>query len=255
MKIKNILYLFLLITIVMAPDICAMEQPNGQTEQLSRRPYPSNLPLLLYCGHHLNDESYLSKLPIELIVEIINHASKIQKDQDSLNKRNDRDLLHVVKVNSKDGVSRLLNEPYIDINVKDNVGYTPLILATMTNYPKIVQILLDKGANPNIQGRFGWTALIWAVLTNNLKIALMLLDKNANPNIQNRDGRTALIEAVINNKPKIVQMLLNANANLNIQDQRGNTALVIAFSQNNQAIIDLIINAKEKLDNVGTSKS
>jgi len=147
---------------------------------------------------------------------------KIQNDQDLLNLRNGEGLLNAMKTDDKDKVRHLLNEPYIDVNVKDKYGSTPLILTVQKNNPTIVEMLLDKGANPNIQDYDGYTALYWAIEKNNLEIVPMLFDKGANPNIQNNEGYTALDWAK---------------------------------SKRNQVIINLIIKAKEKLYNVGTSVS
>jgi len=244
MKIKNILYVFLWINIVVASNIHTMEQP---TEQPLHRAYPSYLPLLLLYGWNF-EESCLSKLPPELIVELINHMRKIQNDQDLLSLRNGEDLLNAMKIDDKDKIRQLLNEPYIDINVKDEYGYAPLIWATKSNNSKIVKILLNKGANPNMQDNRGDTPLIWAVNNNNPEIIRILLGKGANPNIQNRNGHTPLIWAARNNKPEIVRILLDKGADPNIAGNDRYTPLDWATSHGTQAIINLIIKAKEKLD-------
>jgi len=227
MKIKNI---FLLISIVIAPAIHAMEQPNRQqTEQPSRRPYPANLPRLLYFGDR-EDESCLNMLPDELIAEIISHIKKIQTDQDLLNVKNDRNLLNAVRGNYKGRIiRRLLKESYIDVNITDRFGNTLLFLAVENFNRKIVRMLLDKGANLNIQNNNGTTALMRAVEHEDSKTVTLLLDNGADPDIQNKQGHTTLMWAVEHHiKPEIVQLLLDANANLNIQDKDGYTALICA---------------------------
>jgi len=284
MKIKHILFTFLLINIIVASDICAMEQPNKQkTEQPSLRPYPSNLPALIFFGWDKSEESYLNKLPLELIVKIINHTRGI---------KNGQYLLNAVKANHKDEVERLLKEAYIDVNVKDENDYTPLIWAAISNDSGIVKILLDKagnlnvqdkygstplsigvrnnnseivqlllakGANLNIEDQYGQVPLNWAVIERNTEIVQMLLNNGANPNMQGVFRSTALHWAVKSEKPKIVQILLDNGANPNIQNKYRRTALHLAIKKKNQAIINLIIKAKEKLDytsaNIGTSGS
>jgi len=283
MKIKNILYVFLLINIMIAPAIHAMEQPNKQkTEQPSPRPYPSNLPRLLLSGCLKNEESCLSKLPMELIVEIINHIRKIQKDQDLLNARNDRDLLDAVIVNDENGVRRLLKEPYIDANIKDENGCMPLFWAISNNHSEIVKMLLDKGAHLDMQDAYGgrtpliWalrcnkstiaqilidkgahldirddlgcTALHWAVIQNNQEIVQILIDQGANIDIQDNEGHNLLYWAVRNNKPEIVRILLDKGADPNMAGNDRYTPLYWALEKNNEAIINLIIEAKENLD-------
>jgi len=191
MKIKNILYVLLLVNIMTVSDVLAMRQANKrqQPRQSSRRIYPPNLPLLLCCGCLKNEESCLNKLPLELIVEIINHARKIKTDQAA-------NVLTAVEANDKDKIRQLLNEPYIDINAKNKHERTPLNWATRKSNPEIVQMLLDNGADPNIQGKDGSTALHWAIIYNKLEIVQMLLDNGANPNIQDFNDCTALWWAI-----------------------------------------------------------
>jgi len=116
------------------------------------------------------------------------------------------DLLKAVKASNKNEVKRLLNEPYIDANIKGEYGKTPLILAIENSSPdggveellqrfrvtEIVKMLLDKGANPDIQDKWGNTALMWAAVKNNPETVQLLLDAGANPDIQDNDGWTAL---------------------------------------------------------------
>jgi len=270
-------------------SISPMEQPNAQP---SRRLYTSKLPLLLLSGRLKNNESCLSMLPTKLIAEIIKHIREIQNGQDLLNARNDRDLLDAVEANDENKVKQLLSKPYIDVNVKYNFGYTALNLAVQKYNPIIVQILLDKGANPDIQDHFGDTPLIWAAIeyypditqmllnkSANLdiqdnsgctalilavkqahdEVAEMLLDDGANPNIPDNNGYTPLYLAVKNNSRPIIRMLLNKGANPNIQNKLGETLLKYAISNEDPVTINLIIKAKEKLDcafaNIGTSRS
>jgi len=253
MKIKNILYVFLFINIMMITNIHAMEQPDKQkqTGQPLRRIYPSNLPFLLLYGWKC-DESCLSNLPKELIVEIINHTRNLQRGI-----QNGQYLLNAARANDKREVSRLLTQPYIDVNVKDEDGNTALIWAVKCiskawtpsyGNPEIVQMLLDKGANLGIQDNDGWTALHWAVRKNNPEIVQILLDNGANPNIQDNYGYTPLIRPAINNKQEIVQILLNKGANPDIQDDDGWTPLHCAAKYNNLEIVQLLLNVKANPD-------
>jgi ankyrin repeat protein len=45
------------------------------------------------------------------------------------------------------------------LNATDRSGNTAIVLATLNNQPAVVQILLDKGADPNIKGFDKETAL------------------------------------------------------------------------------------------------
>jgi ankyrin repeat protein len=85
----------------------------------------------------------------------------------------------------------LLEEKYIDPDIKDFGGKTPLLLAVNKGDIKLTNLLLTVGkADPNIQDSYGGdTALIFAVRSSNLKLTNLLLTVgNADPNIQNIYG-------------------------------------------------------------------
>ena len=61
-----------------------------------------------------------------------------------------------------------------DINVHNQVfGHTALIVAARFGYIKIVQALLDRGAEMNAEDNYGHTALYWAI--KNKKAAVVEL--------------------------------------------------------------------------------
>jgi len=59
-------------------------------------------------------------------------------------------------------VNYLISQPNVDVDSQENNGFTPLMLATYKNQEKVVQILLQKGAEKSIKDTFGKTALDYA---------------------------------------------------------------------------------------------
>jgi Ankyrin repeats (many copies) len=89
----------------------------------------------------------------------------------------------------------LLAHPGIDVNVKDHIGRTPLIIAAFAGDEALLDRLLarpDLEVNAVDQDR--QTALAWAALGGDPGVVKALLaDPRTNPGITNRpDGRTAL---------------------------------------------------------------
>jgi len=66
-----------------------------------------------------------------------------------------------------------------NLNAKDKVGRTPLMLAAWKGQTEILQLLLVNGANPNAENKSGTTALMYASRFGNLEAAHALLDKGA----------------------------------------------------------------------------
>ncbi len=82
----------------------------------------------------------------------------------------------------------------------------------------IIDLLLNKGANPNIQNAYGFTPLMYASEINSDLVAL-LLAKGANPNLKSREKKTALDFAQQSKLPatekeKIIQLLKAKGAKL-----------------------------------------
>jgi len=84
-----------------------------------------------------------------------------------------------------------------DVNARNQLGETPLIMAARNGHIEKIKVLLDHGADINSQGsEDGKTALIWAAHMNDADMTKLLLDKGANPNLKDRDGYTARTGAI-----------------------------------------------------------
>ncbi len=126
---------------------------------------------------------------------------------------------------------RALLKKGINVDAKDNVGVTALMIASEFGREKIVQALLDKGAQVNHQRKDGYTALIIASQEGNESVVRVLLDRGAKINYQAKNGVTALIIASQEGHEVIVQTLLARGAKVNIRENGGGTALEYAETQ------------------------
>lgn len=118
-----------------------------------------------------------------------------------------------------------------------------MIICRIADYEDIdiILMLLKHGADPNIQDAGGYTALMWSN-PDNKKIMQILLDNGAekNINVQNNNGDTILHiickkqyfhyqENVDRYKYKI-ENLLKHGADINIQNNNGDTPLMLYIS-------------------------
>jgi len=60
-------------------------------------------------------------------------------------------------------VLTLLLSGTINVNMQNDAGNTPIIVASDYGHSQIVKILLNNGADPNIENKNGWTAVDFAV--------------------------------------------------------------------------------------------
>ena len=99
-------------------------------------------------------------------------------------------------------------------------GYTPLMMIVVnpniTNFEKTVVIdrLIEMGCDVNKPNDFGETALMMAVKRNNRKMMEYLLENGANPNISDNLGVTPLMIATFNSQLYNMAVLHFFNAQL-----------------------------------------
>ena len=104
---------------------------------------------------------------------------------------NGDDLVEAAHTGNLSKVRALLKKE-IDVDHKDSVGATALIIASREGHEVIVQALLDKGAKINHQAKNGVTALIIASQEGHEVIVQILLAKGAKVNVRENGGGTAL---------------------------------------------------------------
>lgn len=124
---------------------------------------------------------------------------------------------------------------------KVSLHQTPLISAIKTQIPRIVEMLLNAGADPNFQDHNGNTALMFAMQDGNQEIVKLLLANVANPNIQNKRGNTALMGAIYYGKDAVVPLLIEYGAHINLKNKDGDTALIIAAGKGNSNSVRLLL--------------
>lgn len=128
----------------------------------------------------------------------------------------------------------------VDINARDDTGYTALMLASREGHDKIVELLLRHGADTEIFTPDSGTALVIACSQDHTEIASKLLDHGADINA--RSGpRPPLHTAAIENRPIRVTWLLIHGADINIRDRFGDSALVTAAKCGHKDVVKLLI--------------
>ena len=153
-----------------------------------------------------------------------------------------------------DKIRRVLSSFVVDMNFMTETNPNPLMLAAGNGDRYVVQLLLDRGAEPNMASQNGITPLHWATswagcwpdeypFKDGFKdVVCILLENGANPNMATTDGTTPLHYAVHYYGHKdLVELLLARGAEPNMADQGGNTPLHVAASEGYKDVVRLLL--------------
>jgi hypothetical protein len=135
--------------------------------------------------------------------------------------------------------TRLMIARGVDVNEIDLRYHsrTALHLAVERNNLRMVNLLLNAGANVHARDRIGETPLMMVNRATSKEIIRTLVQYAADINTQNSIGRTPLFNAVIYNNLEATRALLEAGADPNIEDNYKNSALELAGTDDIKQIL------------------
>ncbi|KAI8985944.1 hypothetical protein BDB01DRAFT_896325 [Pilobolus umbonatus] len=95
---------------------------------------------------------------------------------------------------------------FLNINIADEDGSTPLIYASCFGKLNVVKFLLEMDAKVDIQDKIGWTALMWATTNGHDQIVELLLAYAASSDTKSASGRT-IYDLVDTDNEKLIAIL------------------------------------------------
>ncbi|KAL3116338.1 hypothetical protein niasHT_002421 [Heterodera trifolii] len=113
------------------------------------------------------------------------------------------------------------NEPVASHENNINTSMTPLFLAVRHANLPLCRLLVARGANVDLGTDFARTPLMHACKRSQTEIVTFLIENGANINLQNGDGATALMYACYQGNVDIVRLLLSHGANVELTDFEG----------------------------------
>ncbi|KAJ6093116.1 hypothetical protein N7486_008405 [Penicillium sp. IBT 16267x] len=113
-------------------------------------------------------------------------------------------------------------------------GYTALMIACMKNHLDMVELLLERGADPNIQG--AGFALHWACENDNLEMVQLLVEHGADVNIGRKYGNSLAYARSV----EVVEFLIDRGADVNARGEISN-ALMKASQKDYLDILRVLI--------------
>jgi ankyrin repeat protein len=144
------------------------------------------------------------------------------------NLRNDRGMPGLVLALHEDrphAAQVLMNSPRLDPNELDTAGESALMMASLKGNLPVAQRLMALGARVN---KPGWSPLHYAATGGHPRMIELLLQHGAQVNAHSPNDTTPLMMAAQYGTPATLTALLRAGADVNARNQQGLTALNFA---------------------------
>ncbi len=171
-------------------------------------------------------------------------------------------LLKKAKVNSRDTQGRtplhhatfrqgnetplLLIAGRATVDAKDNKDWTPLYLASLNNLPRMVELLINKGAQVN--PTTGPSPLMGATRDGHTEVVKVLLNYKAQVHGSSKASKTPLHVAAEKGYPQIAELLIQHQAEPNRKDKTGHTPLYYATYHDQIQVMRILIEAHADLN-------
>jgi ankyrin repeat protein len=168
--------------------------------------------------------------------DILDIGTKIQKTVQEI-------FLHILALGQSDQKNLQVLLAQSRVNTGNNRGGTPLGLAAWGGYEKIVEILVDAGAEVNIQDRLGRTPLHSAALRGHVEVVKILLATGkVDLELKDFGGRTALSWAAGEGHLAVVQELLATGiVDVDTKDGADRTPLMFAAAHGKSEMVEELI--------------
>lgn len=150
-----------------------------------------------------------------------------------------KNVFDIARNGTLDEMKVLVSQDQDVINSKNDMGFTPLILACYRGNAEVAKYLIDNVKDLDYISPEG-TALSSLCISYNKELVEKILSKNANPNLQDSRGNTPLLWAVKRGNLELAKMLLNHKADKTIKDSMGISAFEYAIKSNNNEMINLL---------------
>ena len=167
------------------------------------------------------------------------------------NAKNDSGVAALIPATDNLESTRMLVEAGAEVNARTEAGDTALIVAAQrAGGARVVEYLLDKGANLKTATNDGATALHRAAECGDVDVLKLLVDKGADVDAQRKSpfgGQSPLASAVVFGHGAAVRYLLSKGAKANI----GDAGLSRAVFQGNVEIVKALLEAGVEVKNSG----
>ncbi len=152
-------------------------------------------------------------------------------DPNTPNEKGDAGILVALQSEAPNSAMLLAKAAQTNVNVQNQLGETPLMLAAINNQLELAKVLIERGADVN---REGWTPLHYAATKGHREMMRLLLENDAYIDSESANGTTPLMMAAFSTSPLAVKLLLEEGADPTLVNHGNASALDIALSKDHQ---------------------
>ncbi|XP_025978632.2 ankyrin repeat domain-containing protein 29 isoform X2 [Dromaius novaehollandiae] len=135
----------------------------------------------------------------------------------------------------------LLNSGRVDVDCKDSLGTTALMVAAYYGHIDCVRELVLQGADINLQRESGATSLFFAAQQGHNDVVKFLFEFGASTEFKNKDGASATFLAAQGGYLDVIRLLLSSGAKVNQPRQDGTAPLWIASQMGHSEVVRVML--------------
>ncbi|XP_067122196.1 ankycorbin-like [Centruroides vittatus] len=140
----------------------------------------------------------------------------------------------------EDAIYQLLNSG-ININARDAIGRTALMVAIERGYRNITKTLLEAGTDADLRDNNRDNALLLSVKIGQYGLADIILDYTRDINLAGQDGKTALHLLTEKKQIRVAEKLISKGADVDAVDSKRRTSLMLASKNNDFEFVVLLV--------------
>uniref|UniRef100_A0A668B005 Ankyrin repeat and sterile alpha motif domain containing 6 n=1 Tax=Myripristis murdjan TaxID=586833 RepID=A0A668B005_9TELE len=131
------------------------------------------------------------------------------------------DVFSALKLGNSQLVKEILEEDPAQVNLSNQEGASPLMMAAVSGQLEVVQLMVEKNADIDKQdGVHGWTALMQATYHGNKDVVKYLLNQGADVNLRAKNGYTAFDLVMLLNDPDTELVRLLASVCMQVDKEK-----------------------------------
>ena len=157
-------------------------------------------------------------------------------------------LIYAISNNKEFDLIQKLSQNEYMVNQANELGQTPFLLALTNEDQRIVELLMNRGADVNVQTQSGLTPLWFSLEKNDMALFNQFAGKGANVN-SIRNGETPLTYAIKKDQSALITSLLGFGADPTVDNASGQTPLSMTLRNNKTELFgQLLLQGKQNLN-------